>query len=119
MKTMNCIECPNGCLLQVEMGEDGKIRVSGNRCSRGVTFAESELTNPMRTIATTVRTNDERVRVLPVRVSGPIPRGKIFDVIKAINEITLASPVGRGDTVIENVLGLGVDVISESDILAH
>ena len=68
MKEMTCITCPNGCHLQIEE-KDEKILVTGNRCKRGETFAISELTHPMRTICSTVRTTCREIPVLPVRVT--------------------------------------------------
>lgn len=52
-----------------------------------------------------------------MRVSDDIPREKIFDVMREINAVTLKERIGRGDAVIKNVLGLGVDVIATSDLL--
>lgn len=116
MKELVCIVCPRGCTLQIEqIGEE--IAVTGNGCKRGVAFATSEMKNPMRTICSTVKTTDADVPVIPVRVSADIPKQKIFDVMAAINAVTVTKPLGRGDTVIQNVLGLGVDVIVTSDIL--
>ena len=76
MREMTCITCPNGCTLSVEE-KDGRIVVTGNQCPKGEAFAKSELTNPMRTISTTVSTRDPAVPVVPVRVSGEIPKGRI------------------------------------------
>lgn len=117
MKEMTCIECPNGCRLKVEKDAAGAFIVTGGRCKRGQAFAVSEMTAPMRTIATTVKTDDPDVPVLPVRVSGPIPKGRIFDVMAAINGVCVQRPVERGGVIIQNVLGLNVDVIAESGIL--
>ena len=116
MKEMVCIVCPRSCKLQVEL-ENGEVRVSGNSCKRGHDFAVSELTDPKRTISSTVRTAFPDVPVLPVRVSGEIPKAKIFDVMHEIAHVCVTTRIGRGDTVIENVLGLGVDVIATSDRL--
>lgn len=116
MREMTCITCPNGCTLQVEETE-GQIRVSGNRCKRGEAFAVSELTHPMRTVCSTVRTVYPEAPVLPVRVSAEIPKEKIFDVMREINQVLVDRRVGRGEVLIENVLGLGVDVIATSDLL--
>lgn len=116
MREMTCITCPNGCILSVEE-KDGRIVVTGNQCPKGEAFAKSELTNPMRTISTTVSTRDPAVPVVPVRVSGEIPKGRIFDVMKAINRLTVTAPVGRGAVLAADVLGLGVDVIVTSDVL--
>lgn len=116
MREMTCITCPNGCTLSVEE-KDGRIVVTGNQCPKGEAFAKSELTNPMRTISTTVSTGDPAVPVVPVRVSGEIPKSRIFDVMEAINRLTVIAPVGRGAVLAADVLGLGVDVIVTSDVL--
>ena len=116
MKEFNCIGCPRGCLLHVEEC-GGEFIVTGNTCDRGKEFAISEMTAPKRTICSTVKTVFPELPVLPVRVSADIPKEKIFDVMKEINAVTLSERVGRGDVIIENVLGLGVNVISTSSVL--
>ncbi|MGM9591248.1 MAG: DUF1667 domain-containing protein [Oscillospiraceae bacterium] len=116
MKEFSCIGCPRGCLLHVEE-ENGGFTVTGNNCPRGREFAISEMTAPKRTICSVVKTVFAGAPVLPVRVSADIPKEMIFDVMGEINSVTLTERIGRGDVVIENVLGLGVDVISTSDLL--
>lgn len=116
MKELTCIVCPNGCSLKVEE-KDGQWEVSGNQCRRGVTFAIEEMTHPMRTICSTVRTIFPEIPVIPVRVASEIPKERIFDVMKQINQVTVDHILSTGDVVIENVLGLNVDVIVTSDIL--
>lgn len=116
MKQLVCIGCPRGCRLTIEE-KDGEFIVSGNSCPRGKAFAVSEMTMPKRTICSTVKTLFPDVPVLPVRVSDDIPKDKIFDVMREINAVTLTERIGRGDAVIKNVLGLGVDVIATSDLL--
>ena len=118
MKEFNCIVCPRGCLLHVEEN-DGEFTVTGNTCPRGAAFAVSEMTEPKRTICSTVKTAFPEAPVLPVRVSEDIPKDRIFDVMREINAVTLSERVGRGDVIIENVLGLGVNVISTSAILKN
>lgn len=116
MREMTCITCPNGCHLQIEE-QDGKILVTGNQCKRGEAFAISELTHPMRTICSTVRTTCREIPVLPVRVSQEIPKERIFDVMKEINRVVLDHPVSAGDVIIPHVLGLEADVIATSNVL--
>ena len=116
MKQLVCIGCPRGCRLTIDE-KDGEYIVTGNTCPRGKEFAISEMTAPKRTICSTVKTAFSDVPVLPVRVSDDIPREKIFDVMREINAVTLKERIGRGDAVIKNVLGLGVDVIATSDLL--
>jgi len=118
MKTILCIVCPNGCRLNAEKSAEGfGYAISGNRCQRGIDFAIAEITNPMRTLTTTVRTSFPGIPVLPVRTAGEIPKGKIMEAIKYLNAITVSRPLGIGKVVVENILGLGVDIIATSDIL--
>lgn len=116
MSELVCIVCPRGCTLQVE-GEGDALQVTGNGCKRGADFARSELTAPKRTLCTTVRTAFPDVPVLPVRVSAEIPKNQIFPVMEAINAVTLETPVAMGGVILEDVLGLGVDVVAASDLL--
>ncbi|MEG1805664.1 MAG: DUF1667 domain-containing protein [Clostridia bacterium] len=114
MKEFVCIVCPNGCKLEVD---EKNLTVVGNKCKRGETFGINEVTNPMRTICSTVKTIFKDSPVLPVRVSSDIPKDKIFEVMKEINKVVVSERIGRGDVVIKNVLGLGVDIIATSNLL--
>lgn len=116
MKHLTCIVCPNGCHLQVEE-VDEQLIVHGNRCPRGEAFGKQEMISPMRTITSTVRTVFPDVPVVPVRVSGEIPKDRFFDVMHEINRVRLDQRLTTGDPVIKNVLGLGVDIIVTSNIL--
>ena len=118
MKEFNCIGCPRGCLLHLEE-VDGEFVVTGNTCKRGHDFAINEMTCPKRTICSTVKTAFSDAPVLPVRVSADIPKDRIFDVMQEINKVMLTERIGRGDVIIPDVLGLGVDVISTSDVLVR
>ena len=43
---MRCMICPNGCQLEVEV-EDGEVYdVTGNRCMRGMAYAQRRLNHP-------------------------------------------------------------------------
>lgn len=116
MSELVCIVCPRGCTLRVE--EEGEtLQVTGNGCKRGADFARSELTAPMRTLCTTVRTAFPDVPVLPVRLSAEIPKGQIFPVMEAINAVTVDQPVDMGGVILNNVLGLDVDLVAASGLL--
>jgi CxxC motif-containing protein len=121
MKELLCIVCPNGCRLTVEETRDATgapvFSVSGNQCKRGVDFAQAEITNPTRSLTTTVRTSFPGVPVLPVRTAGEIPKGQIREVMKLLNAVTVDRPLGIGEAAAANVLGLGVDVIVTSNVL--
>ncbi len=114
MKEFVCIVCPNGCLLSVD---EKTHKVEGNKCKKGEQFAIDELTAPKRTLTTTVRTAFKEFPVLPVRVSGEIPKEKIFEVMEEINKTVVDTKLKRGEPVLKNVLNLGVDVIATSSKL--
>lgn len=116
-KTLVCITCPRGCTLQVTTEDDGTISVTGNSCKRGEIFGKQEMTHPMRTICSTVATTFPESPVVPCRVSAEIPKDKIFTVMDEINRACVTTRIGRGDVIIPNVSGLGVDVICTSDVL--
>jgi CxxC motif-containing protein len=102
--------------MTVEKTQDG-FSVSGNRCKRGIAFAETEMTNPKRTLTTTVRTAFPGVPVLPVRTAGEIPKGKLPELMRFLNTVTIREPLAIGAAAAENVLGLGINVIVTSNIL--
>jgi CxxC motif-containing protein len=116
VRKLICVVCPNGCRLHAVQTGDG-INVTGNKCKRGIDFAFAEITNPTRTVTTTVRTAFSGVPVLPVRTAGELPKGTISELIRLLGDITLTKPVGIGGIVAENVLGLGVNVVATSNLL--
>lgn len=118
MNELVCIVCPRGCTLRAERDGDS-IRVTGNSCKRGEDFARTELTAPMRTLCTTVHTVFPEVPVLPVHLSGEIPKEQIFPVMEAINAVTLEKHVPMGGVILKDVLGLGVDVVAASGLLTE
>ena len=110
-----CINCPRGCHLQVEKDGD-KIKVSGNACPRGYTYAYNEMTNPLRTLTSTIEVESDDYRRLPVISSATLPKGKIMDAMKELKDVKAKAPVHMGDVVLENVLGLGIDMIASKSI---
>ncbi len=111
-----CINCPRGCHLNVEK-EGDQIKVEGNVCPRGVTYATSELTNPLRTLTTTVPISSVSYQRLPVITSQPIPRDMQFTIIRALKEVKASAPVHYGDIIVKNVSGTGSDIIASKTIL--
>ena len=110
-----CINCPRGCHLIVEEN-DGKISVTGNSCVRGETYAINELTNPLRTVTTTVDIESNKYRRLPVITSAPIPKSKMMDLMKSLKDVKVTAPIKLNDVVVKNILGMGVDLIASKSI---
>jgi len=102
-KELTCIICPMGCNMTVELKDNKVMDVHGNTCPRGKNYATNECTNPTRTITTTVRCKSGEL--LPVKTSKPIPKDKIMDAMKIINNASPILPVSIGDVIIEDVFG--------------
>ena len=112
MKELTCIVCPRGCRLQI----DDNMNVTGNFCPRGKDYAISELTHPVRTITTSIRVDNRPYTLVSVKTSGPVPKDKIFDVMKEIDALEASAPTRIGDIVKENILDLGVNIVITKNI---
>lgn len=111
-KSLICVSCPLGCPIEVEIENGEIVAVTGNTCKRGDAYARTEITNPVRSLTSSVKVENGIHPVVPVKSSGPVPKEKMFDCMKEINAVTVKAPVKIGDVVIENILGLGVDIIA-------
>ena len=118
MNTVNliCIGCPLGCPLTVEMEGSEVKAVSGNTCPRGDAYARKELTNPTRIVTSTVRVAGGRLAMVSVKTASDIPKGKIFDCVKALKDVEVKAPVKIGDVIVENVAGTGVNIIATKNV---
>jgi len=113
---MVCIACPNGCRLTIEKTEGETLLVTGNKCSKGIVFANEEILTPKRSVCTTVRTTYKKLPVVPVRTDGEIPKEKIFDFVEETKKIVLDRPYAFQESVIENLFGLGINVVCSVDM---
>ena len=112
-----CIRCPKGCRLRVVV-EGDDIAVSGYECLEGKKYGEEEVRNPKRMVTSTVRILGAKYPRLPVRTAEPVPKDRILDVIAALRGVVVRAPVRRGQVILENVAGTGVNVIAERDMEA-
>ena len=111
-KEMVCINCPMSCHLKVVVENNEVKSVSGNTCPRGETYVIKEFTNPTRMLTSTVCIKGAIHNGLPVISSKDLPKERIFDVMKVISETEVCAPIKINDVIIENVCGLGVDIIA-------
>lgn len=107
-RILTCINCPMGCELTVEVEEGKVVSVSGNSCKRGEIYAESEISDPTRTITTTVISAEGRP--VPVKTAQPVPKDKISECTAAIKAAKIQLPVKVGQVIIEDLLGTGSQV---------
>jgi CxxC motif-containing protein len=110
MTELICITCPKGCHLKVD--EENDFSVKGNSCPKGAEYGKNELKNPVRVVTSTVKTTSDKYPRCPVKTKGAIPKGKMFEVMSLLNEITLTTPIKSGDVIISNILDTGIDLIA-------
>lgn len=111
-----CIGCPIGCPLEVEIENGEVIKVTGNTCKRGETYAKKECINPTRIVTSSVCVSNGVEAVVPVKTQTDIPKEKIFDCVRELKNIVLDAPVHIGDIVIKNILDTGVDIVATKEV---
>lgn len=116
MKALTCIVCPKGCRIECRP-KDGAYIFSGNGCKKGVDYALAELTQPMRTLCTTVRCAIPGTPAIPVRTSKPIPKGRMMDLMRALSEVIIDKPLGIGAVIVPAICGLDCDILCTSNAL--
>ncbi len=116
-KDLICVACPLGCPITVTLDENGAVtNVTGNSCKRGLEYANTECTNPTRSLTTTVKVNGGRLPVIPVKSSSALPKGLMFDCMKIINDTCIESPVKIGEIVVKNILDTGIDIVATGEM---
>ena len=111
-----CIGCPLGCPLTVEMKGTEVVSVTGNTCPNGDRYARKEVTDPRRTVTSTVRVLGGSLPVVSVKTAQDIPKNKIFDCMRELATIRVKAPVQEGDVIVSNIANTGVSVIATKEI---
>jgi len=115
-KKLICVSCPVGCELEVTLENDEILEVEGNTCKLGLDYAEQELFDPRRMVATTVKVKNGYHPLVPVYTEKPVPKPKIFDVLAEIRKVEVEAPIKINDVIIEDVVGTGINVIASRDL---
>jgi CxxC motif-containing protein len=110
-----CVACPKGCRLEAHR-ENGEILVTHEGCKRGREYAVSEITDPRRMVATTVRVEKGPHPLLPVYTASPFPKDRITELLDALRQVKISSPVSVNQIVLADALGTGIDVIASRDL---
>jgi CxxC motif-containing protein len=111
-----CVSCPVGCELEVTLDNDEIVEVEGNTCKLGLDYAEQEIFDPRRMVASTVKVKNGYHPLVPVYTEKPVPKPKIFDVLAEIRKVEVEAPIKINDVIIENVVGTGINVIASRDL---
>lgn len=118
-RELTCIGCPMGCPLTVEIEDGNVVSVTGNTCKRGDVYARKEVTNPTRIVTSSVMVEGGTLAAVSVKTKEDIPKGKIFDCVKALKGVCVKAPVYIGDVIVSDVAGTGVDVIATKNVMSQ
>ena len=111
-KEVICIMCPLGCRIKFQVEGKEVKQVEGEGCKKGVTYAQQEVTFPGRILTTTVLTDSPEMPLLPVRSNKALPKERLIDCMKQISTHSVTGSVQLGQAVIDNILGLGADIVA-------
>lgn len=115
IKRLTCIECPQGCQLEIDVEGGHVIKVTGHKCPKGETYAKQEIEDPRRTLTTTVLSRGLDLKMVPVKTSAPIPKARLMEAMQETKHIRLEHVVKVNQVIVKDFLGLGVDLISERE----
>lgn len=115
MKEVVCVVCPRGCRIQVEVNGQDYI-MTQNGCNRGPIYVRQELTDPRRSLTTTIQIKGSMEHRLPVVTDQDMPRNKIFEALELLSKVTVVAPIKVGDIIVENILGTGISIVAAKTI---
>ena len=115
-KVITCINCPMGCRMTVEMENGEVVKVTGNTCKRGETYARQECTMPERMITAVVPVRDSLIP-LSVKTSRPVPKDMIFAVMDELKQLHLEKPISSGQVIVSDILGTGADILATRSLI--
>ncbi|MCI1735488.1 MAG: DUF1667 domain-containing protein [Bacilli bacterium] len=113
IKEMICINCPRGCHLKVDTE---KLTVEGNFCPRGKAYGISEVTDPQRTVTSTVKVENGVIDRVSVKTDKPVEKKLMFQVMDEINKAVVHAPIMIGTVIIPHVLGTDSNVIATKTV---
>lgn len=115
-KEITCIVCPIGCKILVEKnGKDFEI-CNGNKCKKGIEYARSEALDPRRMLTSSVLVNNGEWPLVSVKSSRPVPKNKIFQVLKLIKNAKVDAPVTLGQNILLNVGNTKINIIATKSV---
>lgn len=116
-RNITCIVCPIGCKILVKTDGIQFEIVGGNKCKRGIEYARSEALDPRRMLTTSVLVNNGEWPLVSVKSSKPIPKEKLFSVLKEVRGTAVKAPVKSGQTIIKNAANTGIDIVATKTVL--
>ncbi len=108
--------CPLGCKITVTTRGNVILDISGNACRTGEGYARQEILSPSRIIMSVVRCRRCDMPTVSVKTEKPVPKDRMEDIMRSLRDIEVEAPVNAGDVIVENVLGLGINIIATRSV---
>ena len=113
---ITCIVCPIGCKILVKT--DGKLikNRDGKKCVKGIEYAKNEALDPRRMLTTSVLVKYGEWPLVSVKSSQPVPKDKVFKILKEIKKVKLNAPVKSGQEILKNVANTDFNIIATKTV---
>lgn len=85
--SVTCVVCPNGC--QVKWNREMNV-FTGNKCSRGKDYVRQELTDPHRTVTTTIKCSSDEHCLFPIRLMHQVRKSEVRETVKMISDLRIS-----------------------------
>lgn len=95
-------------MLKVEAEGNRVVKVDGAGCPKGVEYAKQEFSDPRRMVFTVVRVRNGEFPTVSVKTSKPVPKSKVFNLMRMLASIELEAPVEIGQVVVSDAYGAEV-----------
>lgn len=106
-----CIACPMGCPMVLDDSDALEMKVSGNKCMRGRSYAIEEHSDPKRVVSTTVQSDSSVYPRIPVKTDRAIQKQHIDGLLEHLYSLRVRLPVKCGDVIVSNFHDTGVQVV--------
>ena len=111
---ITCILCPIGC--EIRINKKNLLIIDGAKCKKGIEYSKNEVLNPKRILTTSILVRNGNIPLVSVKTSKPIPKDKIFEILKIIKKTTVNAPIDIGQIIIKNILDTKSDIIATKSI---
>ena len=115
-KEITCIVCPIGCKILVEIDDKQIKNIDGNKCKQGIDYAKHEALDPRRMLTTSVFVDGGEWSLVSVKSTKPVPKEKIFNVLKEIRKTKVKAPVKSGQGLLNNVANTDINIIATKTV---
>jgi CxxC motif-containing protein len=115
-KEITCIVCPIGCKIHVKADEKHFEICNGNKCVKGVDYAKAEALDPKRMLTSSVLVKNGEWPLVSVKSSKPVPKDRLFQVLKEIKKAKVYAPINLGQTILKNVANTKINIVATKSV---